>query len=67
MRAGCCVDKDCAPTTCMRLPEGESCGTCAHFARCQMLFRSKPDDEQCDFFPRKFRRTPSPPRQADDE
>ena len=58
---GCCADKPygtgCTPNTCMQLPEDETCGTCSHFSRCQMLFNCKPDRQECDFFPRRFRLT----------
>jgi len=59
---GCCVDKKygtgCTPKTCMQLPEDETCGACASFARCQGLFDAKPDSTTCDFFPRRFRSLP---------
>jgi hypothetical protein len=62
---GCCADKPygtgCTPRTCMQLPEGETCGTCAHHARCQMLFQCEASRETCDFFPRRFRSVATKP------
>ncbi len=56
---GCCADKPygtgCTPATCMDLPDGKTCGACAHHARCQMLFGCKAERTECDFFPRRFR------------
>lgn len=54
MRHGCCVDRSCTPATCMELPEGYTCGQCAHLGRCQKLFGCKPERKSCDFFPRRF-------------
>lgn len=62
---GCCVDRKefeahgsgprgCDPSTCMQLPEGESCNTCAHTHRCCTVFGAKPNDTSCQFFPRRF-------------
>lgn len=53
--AGCCTDKACTSSTCMNLPEGQSCGGCAHFKRCVALFQCAPDNTTCDWFPRRFR------------
>lgn len=54
-KMGCCTDKECTSATCMQLPEGKTCGTCAHHKRCQMLFQCEADRTYCDFFPRRFR------------
>lgn len=51
---GCCVDKACNASTCMTLPEGESCGACVHLRRCAAFFGAKPERTSCDFFPRRF-------------
>lgn len=36
---GCCVDKQygkgCTDDTCMKLPEGKTCGSCRLFPRCK--------------------------------
>jgi hypothetical protein len=52
---GCCRGKDCTPDTCMKLPEGKTCGACVLFGRCKVLIGVAPDDTICDFHPRKFR------------
>lgn len=57
-KLGCCVDKECNGSTCMKLPDDESCGTCLNHPRCQSLFRCDATRTVCDFFPRKFRRVP---------
>lgn len=44
----------CTPTTCMQLPEGQTCSDCVHVRRCTTLFGAKPDNTTCDFFPRRF-------------
>ena len=58
---GCCYDrrhgypKACIPATCMRLPDGTSCGDCAHLKRCRACgFTQSPASITCDFFPRRF-------------
>lgn len=38
----------------MRLPEGKTCGDCAHIVRCKMIFGVKPENTVCDFFPKRF-------------
>ena len=50
----CCADKKCTPLTCMWLPEGHTCGTCAHFPRCSWLISTKPERTDCDWFPRRY-------------
>jgi hypothetical protein len=59
--AGCCLDRrlgftsGCTPATCMNLPDGQTCGGCAHLGRCVAFgFTSGPDRRVCDFFPRRF-------------
>ncbi len=58
---GCCVDNEsgsprgCTEDTCMQLPEGKTCGDCAHIGRCVAMFGMKPSDTSCSFFPRRFR------------
>ena len=62
----CCVDGSCHPnyigedaeveSDCMRLPMGVRCGDCANIAKCETMFGKKRTDDQCDWFPRKFRR-----------
>lgn len=60
MKLGCCADKPygkgCTDKTCMKLPDGETCGTCVHASRCTKLFGSDPSDTSCTFFPRRFRK-----------
>ena len=57
-KLGCCVDKaygkGCTDETCMYLPEGTTCGDCAHFSRCKWLISAKEDHVSCDWFPRRF-------------
>lgn len=53
-KAGCCRDKSCTPQTCMVLPEGKTCGACAHFTRCQKIVGARAEYTVCDFFPRRF-------------
>lgn len=62
---GCCVDGSCRPnmagqdaneSDCMRLPYGVYCGDCVHIPKCEMMYGKKKTDDQCDWFPRKFRR-----------
>lgn len=60
MMLGCCVDKKygtgCTEQTCMQLPDGETCGTCIHFARCAAMHGADKSCTTCDFFPRQFRK-----------
>ena len=49
--------KSCGPHNCMKLPAGKTCGGCSNFAGCKALFGCKPDNTQCDYFPRRFTRT----------
>ena len=67
---GCCVDRKwldknpehpdrakvrgCEPETCMKLPDGATCGGCIHFERCRKLVGAKAESRICDFFPRRF-------------
>lgn len=56
MKHGCCVDGSCAEETCVELPEGKTCGDCAHIRRCSAFgFTSGPSASSCDFFPRRFK------------
>lgn len=32
----------------------ETCGACAHFARCQWLIQAQPDDAECAWIPSRF-------------
>lgn len=59
MGQGCCVDRSCTPETCMELPAGKTCGDCIHHERCCVMYGHVPDDNYCDFFPRRFKETPS--------
>jgi hypothetical protein len=56
--AGCCADKACKQETCMKLPPGVTCATCAHFQRCVAIFGCKADGNVCDWFPRRYRAAP---------
>jgi len=38
----------------MNLPEGKTCGDCAHFRRCNMIYGHIAGDEQCDWAPSRF-------------
>lgn len=51
----------CTEETCMKLPEGESCATCAHKKRCCAIFGAKPENTSCGFYPRRFQRTGEAP------
>lgn len=63
---GCCVDRlwaeragrddasGCNAQTCMKLPSGKTCGDCIHLQRCQAMWRCRPENKTCDFFPRRF-------------
>lgn len=44
----------CNEGTCMTLPEGQTCSTCAHCERCVAIFGAKPENTSCGFFPRRF-------------
>ncbi len=59
-QAACCTDKSCTPETCMNLPQGESCASCVHEWRCTSMFGAKPENTWCEFFPRRFEKTPRP-------
>lgn len=52
--SNCCTDKSCSSETCMRLPEGRTCGGCNHYNRCFWLFDCVPGSTACDFYPRRF-------------
>ena len=57
-KKGCCYD-GCTTETCMNLPEGKTCGDCAHGPRCFAMFGHQAVYTYCDWFPRKFKdRTP---------
>ncbi len=51
----CCLDEECTPSTCMKLPEGKTCKDCLDWDICKLLFRIHKDKCNCDFFPTKFR------------
>jgi len=55
---GCCVDrkygKGCTEDTCMSLPSDATCSDCAHVNRCSAFGFSRPGDQSCSFFPRRF-------------
>lgn len=53
-KGGCCYDNSCTKATCMVLPDGETCGSCAWLSRCAAFFGCKPENTYCDFFPRSF-------------
>lgn len=55
---GCCVDKACTSDTCMKLPDGKTCGDCRHVERCVSMFGHVPSDAYCDWFPRRFAEKP---------
>ena len=53
---GCCADNSCDKSTCMGLPDGATCGNCAHWKSCNGLgFSSDERRTDCDFFPRRYR------------
>lgn len=64
-RMGCCVDYASTPggycegehaARCMRLPEGKTCGDCAHLRRCELIgFTPSAKETTCSFHPRRFR------------
>lgn len=39
----------------MKLPEGKTCGDCAHYKRCKALFDCPAENTQCDWAPSRFR------------
>lgn len=57
---GCCVDRDCTESTCMRLPDSARCGDCALVIRCEALFHVPRASTECDFYPRRFVRADEP-------
>jgi hypothetical protein len=61
---GCCNDKSCTESTCMKLPAGKTCGDCANFSRCAGLFQCPQSSTVCDFFPRRFVEQPADLRDA---
>lgn len=42
-------------TSDMDLPEGKTCATCLHYARCKALFACPADAVKCDFAPSRYR------------
>lgn len=42
------------------LPDGLTCGDCAHMPRCAMIFGHVETDEYCDFWPIRFRAAAPP-------
>lgn len=58
---GCCADNQqraappCNSSTCMRLPDGETCDECGHRSRCAAVFGLEVEGRtHCDWFPRRF-------------
>lgn len=47
--------KGCNTSTCMILPEGQTCRTCVHHDKCTQIFGAKSENDYCGFFPRRFR------------
>jgi hypothetical protein len=41
----------------MGLPDGKTCGDCAHCRRCCLIFGHTPEDEVCDWYPSRFLHT----------
>lgn len=39
----------------MRLPDGKTCGDCAHIGRCKAMFGHVESDTSCDWHPIRFR------------
>jgi hypothetical protein len=39
----------------MNLPQDKTCGDCVHIRRCNAIFGHMASDEQCDWYPSKFR------------
>ncbi len=42
----------------MDLPAGSTCGVCAHFRRCSLIYGRGHLDEVCDWLPSRFRAEP---------
>lgn len=38
----------------MKLPEGKTCGDCAHYSKCEWLIRCKSNNTECDWAPSRF-------------
>lgn len=59
-RLGCCVDRKygtgCNDDNCMQLPADTTCADCVHVIRCTTLFGSEPENDTCEWFPRRFAR-----------
>ena len=57
---GCCVDRKygtprgCTDETCMRLPDGQTCGVCARFRYCESWLGLTGNETACDWHPRRF-------------
>ncbi len=45
----------------MNLPDGKTCGDCAHCRRCCAIFGHIPEDQVCDFYPSRFTPTVAAP------
>jgi hypothetical protein len=41
------------------LPPGETCGSCAYFAKCDWLVATPPDSVRCDWAPSRFKEVSS--------
>jgi hypothetical protein len=52
---GCCSSKRCTKDTCMKLPDGVTCGDCSNIKRCSYLCGHTEKDTYCDWFPRRFK------------
>ncbi len=39
----------------MNLPQGKTCGDCVHIPRCNAIYGHMASDEQCDWYPSRFR------------
>jgi hypothetical protein len=57
MKHGCCADKKCDSLTCMKLPQGDTCGDCRRFKRCEAFLGLTGKETSCDWFPRGFLRS----------
>jgi hypothetical protein len=65
-RQGCCVDSTTAKSggttrcegqhagACMMLPDGLTCADCVHVYRCTSMFGAEPENDHCQFHPRRF-------------
>lgn len=44
----------------MNLPEGKTCGDCAHYSHCSWLFGCARTNTSCDWSPSRFKSAPPP-------